>query len=229
MSTIYLDVPYSEKDKLKKMGARWDPSRKRWFIHDHPSVVDFLPWITELQPPTKFNIFNENYYIARSSKNCWKCGRSINIYGFYLPRGHKYMQDIQCDEVDWGEDTGIYHYDPNIETGWCINPCASGISYINRLNPEPLSEIKKLSPYYKYDYSLQADDNYYANHCPHCKRLQGDFMIYQEPGGAFCPVEDKHARKIDLIHINEPIFISGGTSFTTDDFFEDMKIIPSFF
>ena len=31
---IYLNVPYEEKDEAKKMGAKWDTKKKRWFI-DH--------------------------------------------------------------------------------------------------------------------------------------------------------------------------------------------------
>tara|TARA_A100001011_G_scaffold391447_1_gene476943 strand:- start:84 stop:782 length:699 start_codon:yes stop_codon:yes gene_type:complete len=29
---IYLNVPYEEKDEAKSMGARWDKSKKRWYI-----------------------------------------------------------------------------------------------------------------------------------------------------------------------------------------------------
>ena len=29
---IYLKVPYDEKDEAKKMGAKWDKSKKRWYI-----------------------------------------------------------------------------------------------------------------------------------------------------------------------------------------------------
>ena len=29
---IYLNVPYDEKDEAKQMGARWDKSKKRWYI-----------------------------------------------------------------------------------------------------------------------------------------------------------------------------------------------------
>lgn len=31
---IYLNVPYDEKDEAKKMGARWETSKKRWWIKD---------------------------------------------------------------------------------------------------------------------------------------------------------------------------------------------------
>lgn len=29
---IYLAVPYEEKDEAKKLGAKWDPKRKKWFV-----------------------------------------------------------------------------------------------------------------------------------------------------------------------------------------------------
>ena len=29
---LYLDVPFEEKDEAKKMGAKWDTKKKRWFI-----------------------------------------------------------------------------------------------------------------------------------------------------------------------------------------------------
>ena len=29
---LYLNVPYEEKDEAKKMGAKWDTKKKRWFI-----------------------------------------------------------------------------------------------------------------------------------------------------------------------------------------------------
>lgn len=32
--TLFIDVPYSQKDEAKAMGARWDSARKAWFIPD---------------------------------------------------------------------------------------------------------------------------------------------------------------------------------------------------
>ena len=41
--TIYLNVPYSEKDEAKKMGARWDAKRKKWYIeHKNKHRVQLL-------------------------------------------------------------------------------------------------------------------------------------------------------------------------------------------
>lgn len=32
-SKVYLKVPYYNKDIVKNHGARWDPSRKMWYVH----------------------------------------------------------------------------------------------------------------------------------------------------------------------------------------------------
>ena len=31
---IYLNVPFEEKDEVKKLGARWDYNMKRWYYTD---------------------------------------------------------------------------------------------------------------------------------------------------------------------------------------------------
>ena len=32
---IYLDVPFAKKDEAKKLGCRWDPDKKKWYILDN--------------------------------------------------------------------------------------------------------------------------------------------------------------------------------------------------
>ena len=32
---IYLNIPYDEKDEGKKMGAKWDSKKKKWFMQDN--------------------------------------------------------------------------------------------------------------------------------------------------------------------------------------------------
>jgi hypothetical protein len=37
----FLNVPYAEKDEAKRLGARWDPARKKWYV---PHGVDLEPF-----------------------------------------------------------------------------------------------------------------------------------------------------------------------------------------
>ena len=40
-----LKVPFAEKDAAKKLGARWDAARKRWYVmDDRADVAAFAKW-----------------------------------------------------------------------------------------------------------------------------------------------------------------------------------------
>lgn len=60
---IYLLVPFEKKDSVKKLGAKWDPENKGWYI-DHPLISKkFNKWLPEMykhssQPPfIRLNFF----------------------------------------------------------------------------------------------------------------------------------------------------------------------------
>lgn len=36
---VYLDVPFSEKDEAKAVGARWDKDAKRWYVAQRTDAV----------------------------------------------------------------------------------------------------------------------------------------------------------------------------------------------
>lgn len=39
-----LKVPFAEKDEAKKLGARWDPARKLWYVKDREDMAPFARW-----------------------------------------------------------------------------------------------------------------------------------------------------------------------------------------
>jgi ribonuclease HI len=40
---VYLNVPFTKKDEAKKEGAKWDPSKKKWYIlENHPKKDELL-------------------------------------------------------------------------------------------------------------------------------------------------------------------------------------------
>ena len=41
---LNLKVAFAEKDEAKKLGARWDAARKRWYIEDKLDVAVFSRW-----------------------------------------------------------------------------------------------------------------------------------------------------------------------------------------
>lgn len=42
---VFLTVPYAEKDAAKALGARWNPTRRRWYVADGVSTEPFAKWI----------------------------------------------------------------------------------------------------------------------------------------------------------------------------------------
>ena len=41
---LFLNVPYAEKDEAKALGARWNPTKRRWYVPDGVSTVAFAKW-----------------------------------------------------------------------------------------------------------------------------------------------------------------------------------------
>lgn len=44
----HLKVSFAEKDKVKALGARWDPALKVWYVENVPDLARFAAWIPEL-------------------------------------------------------------------------------------------------------------------------------------------------------------------------------------
>jgi len=43
---IYLNVPFSKKDEIKRLGGRWDTSKKKWFVHNNKQIEHILSIFT---------------------------------------------------------------------------------------------------------------------------------------------------------------------------------------
>ena len=46
---INLVTPFSEKDAVKALGARWDGAKKLWYITDVADLTPFMRWIPNLE------------------------------------------------------------------------------------------------------------------------------------------------------------------------------------
>jgi len=44
--TTILNVPYAEKDEAKKLGAKWDSTRKKWYVPQGVNPEPFSRWLT---------------------------------------------------------------------------------------------------------------------------------------------------------------------------------------
>jgi hypothetical protein len=42
---MFLKVPYAEKDQARELGARWNPTRKRWYVPNGVASEAFARWL----------------------------------------------------------------------------------------------------------------------------------------------------------------------------------------
>lgn len=50
---INLVTPFAEKDAVKALGARWDATKKIWYINDVADLKPFARWIPDLEAATE--------------------------------------------------------------------------------------------------------------------------------------------------------------------------------
>jgi hypothetical protein len=128
-------------------------------------------------------------YLVGKKISCWKCGGKMPAVALVAPK----VEEMD-DEV-------------------CI------LSDIDKLPDEVLEYLKKRVPTFKLTYSKTVGGKYYANTCPHCGMLSGDFYLHSEPGAPFFPMDEEEAGLLYLteVPIKSPVFIQAGYHMGTGD------------
>lgn len=62
---INLVTPFAEKDAVKALGARWDASKKLWYIVDVADLTPFLRWMPNLEDATENSVTASQLQEAR--------------------------------------------------------------------------------------------------------------------------------------------------------------------
>ena len=83
------------------------------------------------------------------------------------------------------------------------------LSNITQLPDEVLAFIQQRVPSFKYAYSKTMASKYFANTCPGCGEIQGDYYLHSESGSPFFPFDKKAARLLymSIIPLAEPVVI----------------------
>ena len=104
--SLILDVPYSEKDEAKALGAKWDPQKKKWFVADSTEYIKFIRWIPGVLEDT--NIILDHFYIIEGYKQCYRCHRPTKVISFGVDEYLSFVLDEDEDENDialeWSEN-----------------------------------------------------------------------------------------------------------------------------
>jgi Domain of unknown function (DUF5710) len=198
---VDLNVPYAEKDEVKKLGARWDRDGRVWYV---PDGVDPKPFARWLPQRGDFNLCAAEAYLVRFPARCWRCSERFTALAFLMAPGFR-VRDYGDDEKD-GE----------VES-WSRQEEWSFAHYVTDFPPAIVSLLKAEAPLYRRAFSKTTQTTYWANHCPSCKVFQGDFHLFEEPGSAFLPMSIDHVERMKVTRLSIPFEAQGEPSFGIDD------------
>lgn len=75
------------------------------------------------------------------------------------------------------------------------------LSDIVDLPEEIRTYIQERVPTFQFRYSKTVQSKYFANTCPNCGSLSGDFFLHSEPGAPFFPTSEEEASSLNLKEI----------------------------
>ena len=115
-------------------------------------------------------------YLIGKKIECWRCDSRMSVVAIMAPKVE-------------GTDNEI-----------CI------LTNIRHLPKNVLAYIQGRVPTFKLKYSKTEGEKYFANTCPKCGVLSGDYFLLSEPGAPFFPTEEDEARSLYLTEVP----LSGG-------------------
>jgi Domain of unknown function (DUF5710) len=184
--SIELNVPFAEKDEAKRLGARWNAERKKWFVPAGVNQELFKRWIETKPKPVSQAATQTMFapvWLLTSNENCYRCHKVSPVFAITSQA----IKDYDVD--DYGDIHFLTHRaDENTHVS---------ISNLKSVDGRISQYLAKFAPNYRMDFSKTQSANVYMNHCHHCGAKLGDFYMHNEPGGAFFPesYEDAHRMK----------------------------------
>ena len=65
--SLIIDVPFSEKDEAKSLGAKWTPKLKKWYVEERKNYHKFEKWILG-NKENNFNYIDDEIHIVSHIK-----------------------------------------------------------------------------------------------------------------------------------------------------------------
>lgn len=166
---VFFSAPYADKEEVKDLGAKWNPAIRKWsYFGKHTEYIKFAKWI--MGDENEIVIAADYIYILEAKKKCYRCGKDTRVVALgiadYVKLSKEFEDDVYIDLV-YGDEN---------------------ISLVSELKPKDIPP--KILDYLEKNYSLRFGKStqrgeYYANHCDHCKTIQGDNYVLYESNATF--------------------------------------------
>lgn len=205
--TLILNVPFSQKDEVKGMGARWNPNIKKWYVENREEYLKFAKWFSKSDDVNL--IVCDHVFIIEASHECFKCGKKTKVIGVGIENY------VTLDFSDCFGDTDT------IESGLITEYYSTEINIISQIDPLPTKLLEFVQGKYNYKmrYSKFAGTTYLANCCDYCDTLQGDYYLFSEVDSPFFldSIEKVSELKLYKIDLQYDIPVSANLSWSSTD------------
>jgi hypothetical protein len=91
---INLITPFAEKDAVKALGARWDATKKCWYIVDVADLAPFARWIPSMEPAVD---------VSGSSQKLTKPMFNLPAPASTPAKSANDKADCGCDVLPWDD------------------------------------------------------------------------------------------------------------------------------
>ncbi len=175
---LLLNVPFNEKEEVKKMGAKWNNEIKKWYVTDKNEYYKFQRWFSN---PYNNIIVLDHIYIVVATQRCFKCGKITTV-------------------VSLATDSYVTIDDEQFDL------CEEDIDFIQLHEIKSERLLQHLNQKYKFykDYSYTTKTHYLANHCDWCGVLQGNWFLYSEPDSPFFMTSEEKAKALSIFKVTLP-------------------------
>jgi hypothetical protein len=147
------------------------------------------------------------YYIVETKTRCLHCGERILVIAFLLPEGHAEAEPMEGDPDEF-ESKEEYQAWLNGPDSWDWRDCGwpAMLFDIQYLSPSVVQQLRehtgadgfrKAKPAYSGKHTWQ-------NHCPLCKKKQGDDVLHDSSGSVFAPPTNSDRRDCEVTRFDEP-------------------------
>lgn len=177
---LLLNVPYEEKDEAKRLGARWNPDLKKWYVPKREDYPKFHKWILS----QGYIVACDAIYVIEGRQKCFKCGKDTRVIGFGLENFYEFDGSESDEEIE-------FHYWSNV------------IRIAGPIDPIPVPVLKYLQGIYNYKnrYSKTTGESHISNCCENCDVLQGDFYLFSEVDSPFWIDSEEKIRNLKIYRI----------------------------
>ena len=181
---LFLEVDYDIKDKVKRLGARWNPEIKKWYVEKKEDYKRFAQYI--LKNFEDAIVVKDYIYLVISKQQC----RNLPLYRWEDGEFDIESEEYNYKKFEFSEDKF------DIEDTFSYE-----IISLGNISEKILDLIKERYNY-KLKYSHTTKRKEYANCCQHCDSLQGNYFLFDEVDSPFNIMNREMAKKLTFIKFN---------------------------